>query len=154
MPYIEFWVPSNRHRANGMPQHMDGTNEIVGAGLTNRNFAARRKRENTKWVAKFAAAAMADSDWVVPDGPVRVSLEWHEVNQMRDVDNIAGGVKYVLDALGTPARWSEKVHHYTRNQYGAGLIRDDSQKWVRETSSTHVVDKDNPGVKVRVETID
>lgn len=154
MAAIEFFVPSNRRRANGMPNHMDGTNEIVGSGLTNRNYAGRRKRENTEHVAKFAAAAMREQGWERPEGRVDVTLTWHEVNAIRDPDNIEGGAKYVMDALGTPSRWSEERRRFMRNTFGAGVIQDDSQRYVRSIHSFHDVDRENPGVTVRVETVD
>lgn len=154
MAAIEFFVPSNRRRANGMPQHMDGTNELVNSGRTNRNFAARRKRENTQWVATFAREAVLKNGWVTPKSKVDVTLTWCEVNTARDPDNIDGGVKYVMDALGTPSGWSASKHEYTRNPYGAGVIKDDSQKCVNSIRHVHFVDPKNPGVVVRVEVVD
>lgn len=154
MAVLEFFVPSNRTNHKGAPTHMDGTNEIVGSGLTNRNFAGRRKRENTKWVAKFAMREKVRQSWVCPKCRVDVTLTWHEVNAIRDPDNIAGGVKYVMDALGTPSRWSADRERYTRNEWGAGVINDDSQRWVRDIIHHHDIDKDNPGVTVRIETVE
>lgn len=155
MAVLEFFVPSNRKRANGMPNHMDGTNEIVDSGRTNRNYAGRRKRENTMHVARFATAAIEEQGWKTPtDRKVRVTLVWHEVNGVRDPDNIEGGIKYVLDALGTPSRWSSERKRYMRNTFGSGAIIDDSQKWVADIHSSYDIDKENPGVTVRVETVD
>lgn len=150
MRQLEFFVPSNRRRANGMPAHMDGTNEIVGAGLTNRSFAGRRKSENTRWVAQFAAQAMAECGWEAPDVPVVVEMEFHETSAARDLDNIYGGAKYVLDALGTPSGWDEKSRSYTKNKFGCGAIVDDSQKHVENLAFGVVIDKKHPGVMVRV----
>lgn len=31
--------------------------------------------------------------------PVLISLEWHERNRRRDIDNVTFGVKFILDAL-------------------------------------------------------
>lgn len=149
---LEFFVPSNRHNANGTPKHMDGSNEIIGSGLTNRNFASRRKRENTEWVARHARAAADMFGWQVPKCRVKVTTIWYETSEARDLDNIYGGIKYVLDGLGRPSRWSESKGKYLRNPYGAGVIEDDSQEYVSNTVFDHKVDKDHPGVRVIIET--
>lgn len=33
------------------------------------------------------------------DEPVLISLEWHEPNRRRDIDNVTFGAKFILDAL-------------------------------------------------------
>nr|WP_314639727.1 hypothetical protein [uncultured Olsenella sp.] len=151
---LRFWVPSNRTAANGRPTHMDGINEIVGSGLTNRNLAGRRKRENTQHVAQFAARAMEAQGWRKPSCPVSVETVWHETNDRRDLDNIYGGIKYVLDGICTPSNWSSRKHDYARNPFGCGAIQDDSQKYVGELVYSMVIDPENPGVEVIVTTLE
>ena len=148
---LVFFVPSNRVTSRGHPTHMDGTNEMVSAGRTNRAFAARRKREDTLWVAEFAAKAMGEQGWERPeDCKVVVSMTFVETSDARDLDNIYGGAKYVLDALCTPARWSEESGEFTRNKYGCGAIVDDSQQYVENLVFDVIQDREAPGVIVRV----
>lgn len=150
---LEFFVPSNRVDKRGRPTHMDGINDIVGAARANAYLSAKKKREDTEWVASFARRAMRDGGWAVPSCPVSVETIWYETSPSRDLDNVYGGVKYVLDALCTPARWSEKRGTYTRNPFGCGAIVDDSRKFVSQLAFGVMVDKRNPGVLVRVEKL-
>lgn len=148
---LEFFVPSNRTDKRGRPAHMDGINDVVGAARANTYLSAKKKRDDTEWVAMYARNAMRRCGWETPAGLVTVTTIWHETSLARDLDNIYGGVKYVLDALCTPARWSEKKGAYTRNPFGCGAIVDDSRKYVGELVFGVKVDKDNPGVLVKVE---
>lgn len=148
---LEFFVPSNRVDKRGRPAHMDGINDIVGAARANTYLSAKKKREDTEWVALYARNAMHRCGWETPDELVTVTTIWHETSTSRDLDNVYGGVKYVLDALCSPARWSDKKGAYTRNPFGCGAIVDDSRKYVGELVFGVKVDKENPGVLVRVE---
>lgn len=151
---LEFFVPSNRVDKRGRPTHMDGINDVVGAARANTYLSAKKKREDTEWVAVYAKAAMRRCGWERPEAPVIVTTEWAEADERRDLDNVYGGVKYVLDALCTPARWSDKKRAFTRNPFGCGAIVDDSRKYVGELLFSVKTDKENPGVTVRVEVME
>lgn len=57
--------------------------------------------------------------------PVTVEFEWHEANQKRDLDNVAGyGHKTILDAL-----------------VNCNILKDDSPKHVKGFTDTFVKDK-------------
>lgn len=147
---LEFFVPSNRVDKRGRPTHMDGINDVVGAARANTYLSAKKKREDTEWVAKYARDAMLSCGWETPDELVTVTTVWYETSLLRDLDNVYGGVKYVLDALCTPARWSDKKRAYTRNPFGCGAIVDDSRRYVGELRFGARVSKEHPGVLVRV----
>lgn len=81
---------------------LPGTNEIVeaakGAGGRGYGYAAMKKKWGKHiWVLAKAARLRP------MESPVHVAFEWHEIRsgrkRGRDIDNIAGGAKFVLDAL-------------------------------------------------------
>ena len=72
-----------------------------------------------------------------PFGRVFINFTWVEPNKRRDPDNISSaGIKLILDAMV----W-------------AGIIIDDSQKYVEGWTNTFRVDKENPGVIVEVSEV-
>ena len=70
--------------------------------------------------------------------PVRIEFVWVEGNRRRDLDNIAAATKFVLDGI-----------------VEAGILPDDSQKWVRSLHHTVVTTPDKTyGVSVVLESLD
>lgn len=57
------------------------------------------------------------------DKPCIVYVTYHEPNSKRDVDNIYSANKFILDALRK-----------------AGIIKNDSQKYVRDVKDSYIVD--------------
>lgn len=57
------------------------------------------------------------------DKPCIVYVKYHEPNTKRDVDNIYSANKFILDALRK-----------------AGIIKNDSQKYVRDVKDSYIVD--------------
>ena len=68
--------------------------------------------------------------------PIGIDLYWYEPNWKRDPDNLAAGVKYVLDALVL-----------------LNKIPNDTRKWVKSITH-HFPDPDpvNPRVVVQINT--
>ena len=65
----------------------------------------------------------------------RIGFTWIEPDRKRDIDNIAAGKKYILDAL-----------------VGLGVLKDDSWKYVKGFLPEYFeADKNNWGVRVRIE---
>lgn len=139
---LEFFVPSPNRKADGSPANMDGTNDMIQYAKLGPGPFTSWKAKNESNVAAFAQVAMYQQGWKAPEGRVRITLTWVEVSTARDVDNIQGGVKYVLDAL---CKGSAK------HKRGVGVIKDDSQKYVRKVDHEVEVDKANPGVWIRIE---
>jgi len=67
------------------------------------------------------------------DIPVYISLTWYEPNTRRDPDNIVFAKKFIFDGL-----------------VKAGVIPDDSQKWIVGFEDMVNVDKENPRVEISV----
>ena len=109
-------------------------NDAIAAGRANRYWAAKLKRDCEvdieKQLRPFRLKPFTE--------PVRVHFDWYEPNQRRDVDNISAyGKKVILDAL-----------------VSCGVLKKDSQRYVKGTSDEVHVDKDNPRIEVTIETVD
>lgn len=64
---------------------------------------------------------------------VNIIITWYEPNEKRDPDNIMAGQKFILDAL---------VH--------AGVIPNDSQKYIQGILHRFRVDRENPRIEVEI----
>lgn len=106
-----------------------GLNEYTCACRAHAQAGGNIKRRETAKVAR-AAKGMPAVRW-----PVTVKIEFYEKDRRRDVDNIEFGTKFILDGL-----------------VKAGVIPDDSQKYVWQVVPWVGIDKDQPRVVVTVET--
>jgi Holliday junction resolvase RusA-like endonuclease len=115
---------------------LSGTNDIIRLAAYNRYLGgAQRKREKDQCYA----AIMAQNQSVRArfTKPVRVSMAWIEPNGRRDLDNISGGQKVILDALVM-----------------ARVLPNDTREWLKGISHTFPPpDKSNPRIEVTVEEI-
>lgn len=118
------------------PAPWPSTNDYIHALNVNRYAGGALKRKFTELVATSARVAMQEQNWQTPSLPVKVHFIWHELNHRRDLDNIRGGAKFVLDGLVM-----------------AGAIKDDSQKYISHLSDDVTVDKTGAGVVAVIETI-
>ena len=65
--------------------------------------------------------------------PVKILFNWYEEDSRRDLDNIFSAKKFILDGLVM-----------------AGVIPDDSQKYVRRLRDEIYIDKNHPRVEVEI----
>lgn len=144
MARLEFFVPSNRRDRHGHPTHVDGFNEIIRANRHSRDYGCVRERENVSHVAACARRAMRAQHFGQPECKVRVRVTFVERDERRDLSNVYGGLKWVLDGLSRP-RGSKKI--------GAGAIRDDSRRWVKVIPDVET-DREAPGVRIEIETLE
>lgn len=142
MRVLEFFIPSNRRTRKGLPAPLDGLNELIRAEKTDYRFGNRVKRENGENAESYCREAMAEQGWKMPSGKSTVILTFVETSRRRDPDNIYGGAKFILD--GITKRRGLRL-------YGAGALKDDSQRYVSLMFGDILVDKDNPGCWVRIE---
>lgn len=141
---LEFFVPSNRLDAYGARTHVDGWNEYIKAVNKSRFVGNALERENVKLVADYATLAMRQASWIPPETHSLVYVTFVERDRRRDIPNIYGGLKWVLDGLSRP-RGSKCV--------GAGAIVDDSQKWLTVIPMV-AIDRQNPGVHIKIVPVD
>lgn len=81
----------------------------------------------------FKQAVESDLLWSIKnsrmkptDKPCVAHITFHEENKRRDIDNIYSANKYILDALRK-----------------AGIIKNDSQKYITDVRDSFVYDKEN-----------
>lgn len=68
---------------------------------------------------------------------VKITIDWYEPNQRRDVDNITAGTKFIMDSL-----------------VQCSVIKDDSQRYVKAIHHNIYVDKENPRIEINIEELD
>jgi len=97
-----------------IPGRLCGANELRYADRSHWATGAKIRKEELELccVAVRLAKAKQDSRFTQP---VSVYFQWIERNERRDLDNIMGGQKAILDALVV-----------------CGVIPDDSRKYIRE----------------------
>jgi len=107
---------------------LPGLNEMIEAAKSHFGAYASMKQTYTDMVA-----------WLAKKLPkykyeqVNIIITWYEPNEKRDPDNIMAGQKFILDAL---------VH--------AGVIPNDSQKYIAGIVHRFRVDKRRPRVEVEI----
>lgn len=112
-----------------VPGRLPGLNEYTRACRSHWAVGAKLKRESTRLVAACARAARVGRF----SGPVTVTCRWVERDSRRDLDNVAFGMKFVLDGL-----------------VEAGVIGDDDQRHVGGISSEFSIDGKNPRVVISI----
>ena len=104
-------------------------NEYIDAERTVRYKAAAMKRKYTDLVADTAY------DLPAFRGPVFVTFNWYERDKRRDPDNIRFAAKFILDGL-----------------VKAGVIKNDTQRWICGLEDRYHVDAQRPRVVVTLST--
>jgi Holliday junction resolvase RusA-like endonuclease len=113
-----------------IPGRLPGTNEMIAAAkLKGRNYKEYTYRKNTytntvAWLAKKLPKYEQ----------IDLIITWYEPNLKRDIDNIAGGTKFILDGL-----------------VRAGTIPDDSQRYINSIVHKFALDRQNPRVEIEIE---
>jgi Holliday junction resolvase RusA-like endonuclease len=111
---------------------LPGLNEMTREARGNKYESARTKRTCTMLCA---AEAMRQK---IPamTRPIILDVMWVEPNQRRDLDNIAAGIKYILDGL-----------------QAANIIANDGWKDVHGIVHRFAVDADNPRIVVELQEV-
>lgn len=68
--------------------------------------------------------------------PVKIQFHWYNKNSRKDIDNIAFSKKFILDGL-----------------VNAGVLKNDSRKYVTAFSDFFYIDKENPRTEIVIEEI-
>jgi Holliday junction resolvase RusA-like endonuclease len=109
-------------------------NEVVGLARTNRFAAASSKKSETSYVAMEVRRQMGRVPLIA--GRCEYAFEWHCKDTRKDPDNIASAKKAILDGLQE-----------------AGLIPDDSWRYVAGFSDSFHVDRENPRIVITIKEI-
>lgn len=107
---------------------MTDLNSYIGAINGNRYSGNQVKRSETKRAADEALSCRARP---IESYPVVIVYRWYSKNKRKDVDNISFAKKFINDGL-----------------VAAGVLKNDSQKYVSGLVDKFYVDKENPRVEV------
>jgi len=113
-----------------IPGRLPGLNEVINENRANRFQAAKTKKKLTNDIAILAKSQLR------PIWGARFTFFWKEINRKRDPDNISSAKKFILDGL-----------------VKAGILENDGWNQVISLSDFFFIDRDNPGVKVRIDII-
>lgn len=76
-----------------IPLKLPSLNEYIEANRINRFKAAKMKRDTEEAIMIYMRQLPKFNN------PVRIHFLWYEENRRRDVDNVAFGKKFIIDAL-------------------------------------------------------
>lgn len=116
-----------------IPGKLPGMNEIIAAAKKGKGKYqpySIMKREYGAMITYLAKK-------LPKRNKVNITITWYEPNMRRDIDNISAGQKFILDAL-----------------VKAGVIENDSQKYVKRITHDFEVDKENPRVEVEITEVE
>lgn len=105
---------------------LPGLNEIIDAAKASTQKYARIKRE-CHWMVAAGARG------IKPVERVDVAVTWYCKNRRKDKDNIAAGIKYILDGLQE-----------------CGVLENDGWKQINDITHKFAVDELNPRVEVEL----
>lgn len=114
-----------------IPGELTDLNTYIQAERGNKFIAAKIKREETERVAMEARIQLRT--WKAQNLPVTLSYRWYTVDLRKDCDNVAYAQKYVQDGL-----------------VEAGVLPNDSRKYVSGFRHEFFVDKNNPRVEIDI----
>lgn len=112
-----------------IPGRLEGLNKVIEANRTNRYKGAQLKREQQTIVVY----AIRRSGIRPVKKPCSIVFNWYERDRRRDLDNIYSAKKFILDAMKQ-----------------AGIIKDDSQRWVIGLADQIFIDQRNPRIEVEI----
>ena len=113
---------------------LPSVNDYVDVCRRNKYQAAQFKRDVEEVIEWAIRGALATGTLEATSKPCKVKFEWHEKTMKRDVDNIAGAKKFILDAMQT-----------------MGIIVNDNQKYVKGFTDDFIKDDKD---FVRVELVE
>ena len=92
------------------------------------------KKKNQENINKYIVFALSKGELEKVDRyPIGLTIKWYEPNNLRDIDNITFGTKFILDSMVC-----------------MGIIENDSRKYVDSIEHSVFMDKDNPRIEVEI----
>lgn len=113
-----------------IPGELPGLNEIIAASKQHYGTYATMKKDYS-WMVKLLARGLPRLE------QVEVVCNWYCKNRKRDPDNVAAGVKFILDGI-----------------VAAGVLPNDGYAQVTGIIHRFYVDKSNPRVEVELKEVE
>lgn len=114
-----------------IPGEFPGMNEIIEAAKSHFGYYSTLKAgytDRVHWLAKQAPHMTK---------PTIITITWITKNLKRDPDNVMAGQKFILDGLKN-----------------AGVIQNDTRKWISGINHRFGLDRKNPRVEVEIEEVE
>lgn len=112
-----------------IPGRLTGLNESIRIQRTNKYKANNLKKSEQSMIIAY----IRKSKLKPVKNAVKIKVDWYEPNNRRDIDNITFGIKQIMDSLVL-----------------AGVLYDDSRKYVIGIENNVFTDKDNPRIEVEL----
>lgn len=102
-------------------------NSYIGALNSHRYVGSKTKKEQTELCAMYAMKCKEE----IKQFPVHITYKWYTKNKRKDIDNVSFSKKFINDGLVL-----------------AGILPDDSRKYVQGFTDEFYIDKENPRVEI------
>ena len=113
-----------------IPGQLTDLNSYIRAERGNRYAAAKLKKDDTERVAWLSKGHKIEKY------PVNITLQWFLKDGRIDPDNVSFGGKAILDGLVI-----------------AGVLKDDSLKYIKSIAHVFEIDKSDPRVEVEISPV-
>jgi Holliday junction resolvase RusA-like endonuclease len=114
-----------------IPGSLPSLNEIIDAGKSHWGNYSSMKKENTNLIVLLTKK--------VPqiEKPFNIRIKWISENTRKDPDNVAAGVKFILDGL-----------------YHGAVIPQDTHRYVKRITHEFGTDARKPRIEVEIEEVE
>lgn len=120
-----------------IPGRLDGLNEYTRSNRYNRYAGGAMKHKNEEIVSEAIRDSLLNDSLITNIHiPVKISINWYEPNERRDMDNVIFAQKFIFDAL-----------------VREGILEDDNRKCIKEITHKVFTDKENPRIDVTIEEL-
>lgn len=115
-------------------EKLDGLNEYIRACRANRYKGAEMVKKNERLVMAYILQAVNFGEvYEAKNYPIKLNINWYEMDNRRDIDNITFATKFIQDSL-----------------VRTGILEDDSRKYINQVNHSVFTDKENPRIEVEI----
>lgn len=115
-------------------EKLDGLNEYIRACRANRYKGAEMVKKNERLVIAYILQAVNFGEvYEAKNYPIKLNINWYEMDNRRDIDNITFATKFIQDSL-----------------VRTGILEDDSRKYINQVNHSVFTDKENPRIEVEI----
>lgn len=124
-------MQSKKNMVITIPGELTDLNKFINSQRTNRYAGAKLKKENTEKCCY--AFLMAKATGLRVTTPINLKITWYCKNKRKDPDNVAFGVKFILDGMQE-----------------ARMIENDGFNEIKEIHHWFAIDKDCPRIEIEI----
>lgn len=91
-------------------------------------------KKNERLVMAYILQAVNFGEvYEVKNYPIKLNINWYEMDNRRDIDNITFATKFIQDSL-----------------VRTGILEDDSRKYINQVNHSVFTDKENPRIEIEI----